>query len=79
MNFKHRQMKKSRAIQLEEGQILWTLNALYVVLKFHMGMHDSIHWQVEELFRGNGLHEIKRLVWRILVVYSLVARDVIIF
>ena len=35
---------KSRKIpQLEESQILWTLKALHVILKFHIGMDDSIH------------------------------------
>ena len=36
-------MEKPQDIQLEESQILWTLKALHVVLKFHMGMHDFIH------------------------------------
>ena len=36
-------MEKYQDIQLEESQILWTLKALHVLLKFHMGMHDSIH------------------------------------
>ena len=44
-------MKKPQDIQLEESQILWTLKALHVILKFHMGMHDFIHYQAEETFK----------------------------
>ena len=35
--------KKPQDIQLEESQILWTLKALHVILKFSIGMDDSIH------------------------------------
>ena len=44
-------MEKPQDIQLEESQISWTLKALHVALKFHMGMHDFIHYQAEETFK----------------------------
>ena len=43
-------MEKPQDIQFEESQILWTLKALHVLLKFHMRVYDSIHLQVEEAF-----------------------------
>ena len=45
--------KKPQDIQLEESQILWTLKALHVILKFHIEMDDSIHQQAEETFNNN--------------------------
>ena len=42
---------KLQDIQLEESQIIWTVKALHVVLKLHMGMHDFIHSQAEETFK----------------------------
>ena len=36
-------MEKPQDIQLEESQILWTLKALHVLLKFDIWVNDSIH------------------------------------
>ena len=44
-------MEKPQYIQLEESQILWALKVLHVFLKFHIRVHDSIHYQVEEAFK----------------------------
>ena len=54
-------------------QILWTLKALQVALKFQIRMQDSIHYisysKLKKLLkRAGGSHEIKRLAWRIFVV-----------
>ena len=62
-------MKKPQDIQVEESLIIWKLKALHVVLKFHIGMLIPLISKLKKLLkkRVNGLHEIKRLVWRILV------------
>ena len=41
--FKRFQKQKTRDIQLEESQTLWTLKLLHVAFKFHIRMDDSGH------------------------------------